>query len=427
MAQRVGKLLPLTMRVLLTALVFVLGGAMSAFGAGTVTSIRDQEWWLSAMHAPDVMWPISTGKGIIIAEIDSGVEASHADLVGQVLPGENFSGLKGGADADIDGHGTAIASLIVGTGKGWGGRGMYGLSPGVKVLPLRVSPTGANEAVFAASFASQVSLALRFAADSDAQIINISMAQVENESTVESAIDYALAKGKLIIAGAGNDGGNGDPMEYPAAFPGVVAIGETDSAGAVASESEHGSQISFTAPGANMYGACISPSGYCTGHGTSDSTAIASASAALIWSVHPTWTADQIIRVMMNTANRGTDKFGQQDPYFGYGALRPRIALVTPGDPGAAGVNPLIPVAATQSAASQASAAAVTSPNGSTLKAGAKTGGGSASWIFVAIAVVVVIIIAVVVALILIRRRNRPGPPPSSDPDPNDPYAHLPG
>ena len=252
------------------------------------------------------------------------------------------------------------------------------------------------------------------------------MAEIENESNVHSAIDYALARGKLIIAGVGNDGTNGNPLEYPAAFPGVVGVGETTPQSNVATESEHGPQVALVAPGGGMVQDCVGPSGYCTSHGTSDSTAIVSASAALIWSVHPTWTANQIIRVMINTANHANVTPGNTNPYTGYGVVRPRIALVTPGDPGAADVNPLIPVAATQSAASQASAAAATSPNGSALKAGAKTGGDSTSWIVVAIAVVAIILIAVVVALILIRRRNRPGPPPSSDPNPNDPYAHLP-
>ncbi|QMU79432.1 S8 family serine peptidase [Streptacidiphilus sp. PB12-B1b] len=377
MARFGRRVLPRLCVALAATAAALFSGSTAATANAPVSSIRAQEWWLTTMHATDQLWPVSTGKGITIAEIDSGVKADHPDLVGQILPGQNFSGLPGGAETDANGHGTAMASLIAGTGKGWSGKGMYGLAPGASILPLRVVPQGANEAVFAESFAQQMSAALRAAADSSAQIINISMGQVENEPSVHSAVDYALSKGKLIVAAVGNDGADGNPVEYPAAFPGVVGVSETDKNGNVASESEHGSEVSLSAPGAGMYEACVGPSGYCNGHGTSDSTAITSASAALIWSVHPTWTADQVIRVLKNTANAGS-RPGFQDPYYGYGLIRPRVALATPGDPGPADVNPLVPAAASAPAAPRAggSAAASAPAGGARAAAGAGTGGG---------------------------------------------------
>jgi len=417
------RVLPRILAALSVTASLLLSSAAAAGAAPAVTSIRAQEWWLSGMHAPDVMWPISTGKGITVAVIDSGVNANHPDLVGQVLPGQNFSGLPGGADTDTSGHGTGVASLIAGTGKGWDGKGMYGLAPGAKILPLRVVAKGDTEATNAANFARQLSAAIRVAADSDAQIINISMVQVETESTVRSAVDYALAKGKLIVAGAGNSGNVGDPVEYPAAYPGVVGVGETDQNGNVAPESEYGSQLALTADGADMYFACVGPSGYCSGHGTSYSTALVSASAALIWSVHPTWTADQIIRVLINTANAG-GKPGVQDPHYGYGLIRPRIALVTPGNPGPADVNPLLPAVATKSPAPEASSPSATAAAST---AGQKSGrSGSAPWIAVGGAAGALVLVGLAVAIIVRRRGNRPGPPPPPSSAPYDPYAHLP-
>ena len=408
------------------AVALALGGNIPASATAPVTSIRAQEWWLTAMHASDVIWPRSTGIGITVAVIDSGVDANHPDLVGQVLPGQNFSALPGDADTDADGHGTGMASFIAGTGKGWNGQGMYGLAPGAKILPYRVSGAGENELTFSTSLAKQLTEAIRAAADSNAQIINISMAQIEDEANVHSAIDYALAKGKLIVAGVGNDGTNGDPLEYPAAFPGVVGVGETTPQSNIAPESEHGPQVALVAPGGGMYRACVGPSGYCTSHGTSDSTAIVSASAALIWSVHPTWTADQIIRVMINTANHANIEPGIPNYYTGNGVVRPRIALVTPGDPGPADINPLIAAAARQSATPQASAAS-TAPSGSAQQASAKSGSsGSTPWLAIVIAAVIVILVAVVVVIVVKRRRGRPGPPPPNS-LPHDPYAHLPG
>ncbi|MBC3843788.1 S8 family serine peptidase [Streptacidiphilus sp. 4-A2] len=410
---------------LAVAAAFGLGSTAPAQADAPVSSVRAQEWWFSFMHVPDQIWPVSTGKGITIAEIDSGVEADHPDLAGQILPGQNFSGLSGGADTDADGHGTAVASLMVGTGKGLNGQGMYGLAPGARVLPLRVAPTGGNEAVLSQSFASQMSVAIRAAADSDAQIINISMAQIENEANVHSAVDYALAKGKLIVAGVGNDAATGNPVQYPAAFPGVVGVGETDKNGNVASESEHGSEVVLTAPGSDMYQACTGPSGYCIGSGTSASTAIVSASAALVWSVHPGWTADQVIRVLIDTANSG-GKPGVQDPFFGYGLVRPRVALASPGDPGPADVSPLLPAAASQLPAAKASAqpSAGASAGARPVAAGqGGSGGGGTLWAAVGGGAAVLVLGGGAAVVVRRRRWGRSGPPTAPA---SDPYAHLP-
>ncbi|HMG61532.1 MAG TPA: type VII secretion-associated serine protease mycosin, partial [Streptosporangiaceae bacterium] len=338
-----GRALPRAVAALCGVAALLVGSAVGPASAETVSSIRAQEWWIDAMHAPDTIWKVSTGKGITVAVVDSGVKASHPDLVGQVLPGQNFSGLPGGATADVDkeGHGTAMASLIAGTGKGWGGKGMYGLAPGVKILPLRVVGKGANEAVYSVNFAKQLSAAIRAAADSKAQIINISMGQMENEANVRNAVNYALGKGKLIVAAVGNDAQIGNTLKYPASLPGVVGVGSIDAKGDVPKSSEYGPEVALTAPGEGMYNACISASGYCSSGGTSNATAIVSASAALVWSVHRDWTADQVIRVLKNTSDQG-DTPGEQNPYYGYGNVRPRIALTKPGDPGPADVNPLV-------------------------------------------------------------------------------------
>ena len=328
----------------------LLATVSTAHAAGTVDSIRGQEWWLDSMHAPDTIWKASTGKGITVAVIDSGVSADAPDLVGQLVPGRNFSGLSGGAAADVDdpggaekSSGTATASLIAGTGKGLNGKGMYGLAPGAKIMPMRVVPKGANEETYSIDFAAQLSSAIRAAADSDAQILDISVAQTENEPNVAGAVTYALSKGKMVVAAVGDFAAryNNVPM-YPSSLPGVVGVGALDSTGNVPSFSEHGTQVAFTAVGDGMTTACVgSASGYCTSDSTSDAAAMFSASAAVLWSVHPTWTSNQVVRVLKNTANSG-EKPGVQDPYYGYGVVRPRIALTSPGDPGPADVNPLV-------------------------------------------------------------------------------------
>ncbi|MGW3171997.1 type VII secretion-associated serine protease mycosin [Streptomyces sp. NPDC001153] len=304
-------------------------------------TVRERQWYLDAMHA-DEMWKASTGKGITVAVIDTGVQADIPDLRGQVVAGKNYSRRPGDERSDYDGHGTGMAVLIAGTGARGPANGSYGLAPGAKIMPIRIpdfieqSRADGNPD----DYPTYMAKAIRFAADSDAQVINISQASTAHSQELTDAVAYALSKGKLIFAGVGNDGAALNQVEYPAATPGVVGVGAIGSNAKATQESEHGPQVDLVAPGEDMVAACIGGTEVCKTHGTSDATALASASAALIWSRHPYWTNNQVLRVMLNTASKPTSGKERTD-YLGYGAVRPRIALTDPGDPGPADVYPL--------------------------------------------------------------------------------------
>ncbi|MFD3547418.1 type VII secretion-associated serine protease mycosin [Streptomyces sp. NPDC058655] len=310
-------------------------------------SIRSQQWHLDAMKADDI-WKISTGKGVTVAVIDTGV-GSLPELDGQVISGKDFLAGKATGDEQTDygGHGTGVAAMIAGTGRHPSGDGAYGLAPGVRILPIRV-PNMAEGGI-----AQLLADAIRYAADSDAKVINISQAMpgspAEDRRRAE-AVKYALSKGKLIFAGVGNDGEFANEIMYPAATPGVVGVSAVDPNGQPTKESQHGAQIDMAAPGIDIVTACTGKTGVCKTHGTSSSSALASASAALLWSAHPDWTNNQILRVLLNTAGGPVDGSERND-YVGYGVVRPRIALPTPGDPGPADVFPLPDLAAADAAA----------------------------------------------------------------------------
>ncbi|MFD8994787.1 type VII secretion-associated serine protease mycosin [Streptomyces abikoensis] len=360
-------------------------------------TIRSQQWHLDAMQA-ETMWQTSTGSGVTVAVVDSGVDAELPDLQGQVLPGKDFSGLEGDAQSDYDGHGTGMAVLIAGSGKSNGGAGASGLAPGAKILPLRV----ANAKVPAAKVLTvdSVAAAIRYAADSNAKIINVSMGgRLENEAEAE-AVNYALSKGKLIFAAAGNDGEKGNPIEYPAAFPGVVGVAAVDQDIKATAESQHGPQVDLAAPGDNIVATCKGGTGLCRSHGTSDATALTSASAALLWSAHPDWTANQVLRVLINTA--GGPKSGEKrSDSIGYGVVRPRIALQNPGDPGPPDVSPLPELASAKSPAA----------NATTPPASKQTDKADSSLLSKRnlIAVGVIVVAAVTAAAAFTRRRRMPG------------------
>ncbi|MFD5697971.1 type VII secretion-associated serine protease mycosin [Streptomyces lasiicapitis] len=301
-------------------------------------SIRDKQWHLSAMKA-EGMWQTSTGKGVTVAVIDTGVDDDLPDLRGRVLAGRDQAPKSPGDEhTDYDGHGTTMALLIAGTGEGNGGNGSFGLAPGARILPIRVPEVGWEANQRTKEFNETVSGAIRYAADSGAQVISISLRTIKGSEQLTSAVKYALDKGSLVFAGAGNNGTS--RVEYPAGTQGVVAVGAVGKNLRKTKESQYGLQVDIAAPGDETYTACPNGNGTCKGHGTSDATALASASAALIWSKHPDWTNNQVLRVMLNTIGAPTDGAKRNDS-IGYGIVRPRVALQNPGDPGPADEYPL--------------------------------------------------------------------------------------
>ncbi|TQK44878.1 type VII secretion-associated serine protease mycosin [Streptomyces sp. SLBN-118] len=331
----------------------------SAAAPAQAESNRSMQWHLDAMHAEE-MWKVSTGKGVTVALIDSGVDATHPDLKGQVLRGKDFmSGESGDEWTDLQGHGTSMAGIIAGTGKMDGGNGAFGLAPGTKILPIRFEDTDAqgSKQDQADEYQKPASEAIRFAADRGAKVINISQGVIHGSPELTNAVKYAIDKGSLIFAAVGNDGDT--DIEFPAATPGVVGVGAIGKDGKKIEEAQYGPLVDFVAPGADIVGPCTKETRLCKSRGTSDATALAAASAALIWSKHPEWTNNQVLRVMLNTV--GSPRSGEKrTDFLGYGTVRPRIALKTPGDPGPADEYPLPDLAAAppKSPSSQPSKAA---------------------------------------------------------------------
>ncbi|MFS4109692.1 type VII secretion-associated serine protease mycosin [Streptomyces sp. PD-S100-1] len=374
------------------------------------------------MHAEE-MWRTSTGEGITVAVIDTGVDPTNPDLKGRVLDGKDLAPAERAGDehTDYDGHGTGMAGLIAGTGAYGGGKGAFGLAPGVKILPVRMpGPSDING--FAGP--SYFSKAIRYATDSGAQVINISMTQQLNSPELTAAVQYALSHGSLIFAGVGNDGAKGNPVEYPAATPGVVGVAAVGKNLRRTSESEFGPQVDMAAPGDEMVHACGGKTGLCKGHGTSDASAIASASAALIWSKHPTWTNNQVLRVMLNTIGGPTDGAKRNDS-IGYGIVRPRIALKTPGDPGPADVYPLpdLAAAATPSSSPSAKSPAPKGESGSTPDSdtapaaapSAEKEGDSDAMLWIALGAGAVVVLGGGAAAVVLARRRRSAAKPSRE------------
>ncbi|MFD4126543.1 S8 family serine peptidase [Streptomyces globisporus] len=298
---------------------------------------QSKQWYLAAMQAKD-MWKVTTGEGVKVAVIDSGVNPSTPSLQGQVLKGLDATRAPGDETDDYDGHGTTMAELIAGTGKGGG---LKGIAPGAKIIPLRIGLGDFQKRYSMAS--DDVAHAIRAAADSDARIISMSFAGYGVSPQQHEAIKYAESQGKLLFAGVGNEGHQQNKRGYPAAYPEVVGVASADRAGKVSYYSQHAGTVDVASPGSDVPAWCDNSfKSYCDGDGgTSAATAIASASAALVWSLHPDWTAHQVLNVLFDTAARDW-KDGERSEYLGQGLIRPSMnVLKGKGDPGAPDISPL--------------------------------------------------------------------------------------
>ncbi|MGW4163541.1 S8 family serine peptidase [Streptomyces sp. NPDC004788] len=372
--------------------------------AAQADDMRSRQWYLDAMKA-DQMWKVATGKGITVAVLDTGVDSTLPELQGKVLPGRDFD--LGGPgrvdDKDTDRHGTNMALAIAGSGADGG---VKGIAPDATILPVR---NGA-----ASNFGWETAYkGVRYAVDNGARIINISQAGPalpEETADWQATVDYARKRGVLIFAGSGNDGSNG-PV-YPAAIPGVVAVGALDTKGKVAKFSNFGRHLALAAPGVEIPGRCTNDKHkFCAGQGTSQATAIASGVAALIWSAHPDWTGNQVLRVMLETA-------GHNGPvpskYIGYGSVRPaQVLLEGKGDPGDPNVDPLL-AAQASATPSQAPSKSPTSQSPQTSPSPENTGAAAAEpdesgfplWAVAASAIAVVALVGIVVAVVVRRRAS---------------------
>ncbi|GGW19992.1 hypothetical protein GCM10018980_26720 [Streptomyces capoamus] len=320
-------------------------GALAAATVGLAPSavaddVQAKQWYLGPMQA-EQMWKASTGKGVKVALIDTGVNANTPSLKGQVLTGETPASVAYRSTVDYEGHGTTMAELIAGTGAGGS---LKGLAPGAKIVPYRVELKGLKGGAAEKKKTPEPAEAIRAAADTDAKIINMSFGNAAPFPEVEEAIKYAASKGKLLIAAVGNKGrSSGDNIGYPAGFPYVVGVASADKSLTVSKFSSSGNSVDLSAPGQGFPGWCDTNfRSYCDDvNGTSSAAAIASGAAALIWSAHPDWTVNQVTRALIDTAGRTWAK-NNPSKYAGYGFIRPRLVLENADyEAGSAHVDPL--------------------------------------------------------------------------------------
>lgn len=233
------------------------------------------QWHLPRVGA-ETAWAVTWGSAdVIVAVIDAGIDASHPEFAGRILPGWNF--VKDTADtSDVTGHGTAVAG-VVGAAANNGVQGA-GLAGGCRILPLVV--------VGSDGFAwySDIAAAIMQAADRGARIINVSIGGESASMILQEAVDYAWARGSLVFASAMNEGTTAP--RYPAACDKVIAVAATNTRDALATFSNRGAWISLAAPGDAIY-TTRRGGGSEVRTGTSFASPLVAGVGALVLSVRP--------------------------------------------------------------------------------------------------------------------------------------------
>ncbi|RIV31608.1 type VII secretion-associated serine protease mycosin [Micromonospora radicis] len=297
-------------------------GVPVAYAPGDVADradqVRDEQWQLDKLGAK-VAWRTSTGRGVTVAVIDSGVDGSHPDLAGRVLPGIDLVSPGGTSEPDPVGHGTTVAGLIA--GRNDDRQGVVGLAPDARILPVRVldEENRYDDALIVAQ-------GVRWAVDNGAQVINLSLGGSGDSPALAAAIDYAFARDVVVVACTGNLATSPDAkVWYPAREPGVIAVSGLERAsnnlwsGAIT-----GRATILTAPASGLVGA-RPPSGYWRVQGTSFAAPLVAATAALVRSRYPKMSAGDVVNRLLVTA-KDIGPTGRDDR-FGYGLVDPIAAL----------------------------------------------------------------------------------------------------
>jgi type VII secretion-associated serine protease mycosin len=337
--------------------------------------VRDKQWYLEYLKIAQAH-TLSKGTGVTVAVVDSGVNP-HPDLRRNLLDGTDVSpGKANNGQIDSEGHGTAMAGIIAAPGRA-ASDGLLGIAPAAKILPVKTANAGST----------LIGAGIEWAAQHGAKVINVSAAPGPSLA-LKNGISAAATNDAVVVAGSGN---KPDFVQFgfPAAMPGVLAVGATDRSGKHASFSVTGSPTLICAPGVDIETARLKGS-YAVASGTSESTAIVSGAAALVRAKFPQLSAQEVIHRLTATAT-DIGKPGRDDE-CGFGVLNIVKALTAdvPASQPSAGASSTVPAA---TAEASPAAAPDTEPVNSIVPV--VIGG-----------VVVVLLVGGVVTFLAIRRRK---------------------
>lgn len=320
----------------------IFGGSASAAEAPTNDQAEPGpgQWFMDDYDIPE-LWETTRGDGVTVAVIDSGVSDDHENLTDRVTASRDFSGAgKDGTEPvgaeSIIHHGTAVAGVVAGNGTG---SGPMGVAPEATIASASVWLGGGAPSA-AQSTRVQAEKALRWAVDSGASVINMSLGWDDPSwpQKWDDAFAYAYENDAVVIACVGNRSQGATQAWSPATVPGVVGVGGLTKSGAIRDTSTApGTAVDLMGPAEDIP-VPFWDGGYGTADGCSFAAPVVSGIAALLRSAHPGWSADEVVAALNETAgpvegHEGRGTYEDPDPIVGYGRIDPAAAFAwEPGD-----------------------------------------------------------------------------------------------
>lgn len=287
-----------------------------------VSLTQQYSWGVTSLNIPS-LWSQTRGKGVKVCILDTGVAATHPDLVNAIVDTKDFTGSKFGA-YDIQGHGTHVSGIIA---AGDNSLGVVGVAPECSLYVGKVlGDDGFGQIPWIVN-------GIRWAIDQKVDLISMSLGSPEEDPALHEAIKEAYSKNIAIFAAAGNDGSNPklDSINWPARYPEVISVGSIDKSLLRSDFSSTGNRIDIMAPGGKIV-STYPPKNYVVLSGTSMATPFAAAVGALCLSKHrmsggatpvdtPQDLKDHLLKTSTDVESAGWDRD------TGFGIINPTALL----------------------------------------------------------------------------------------------------
>lgn len=284
--------------------------------------LYDELWGLYVMYL-NYAWNITKGSSNVkVCVIDTGIDTYHEDLNSNFIEGYDEVDNDNNVDPPSanESHGTHVAGTILAIMDN--NKGIVGVAPNTKLLGCRALR---NEG----GTSSDIANCIMWCINKGARVINMSLGSPTPSQVIKEAIDSAYKKNVMSVAAAGNDGIYG--ISYPAAYDNVIAVGALDKNGEKANFSNFGPELDFIAPGVDILSTVPYSNQYAKFQGTSMATPHVAGVIALILSINPNLTFNDIYNILVKSSiDMGT--FGKDD-YYGYGLIHAQRALLNTPQP----------------------------------------------------------------------------------------------
>ncbi len=271
-------------------------------------------WHLPKIAAPQA-WDSTLGGDVVVAILDTGVDASHPDLSGNMTVGWNAASGNSNT-SDVHGHGTSVAGTAAAVGNN--GLGVASVAWNAQIMPIRVTNRTDGWA-----YTSDIARGLDWATDHGADVANISY-DVTNSQTISSAAQRMRANGGVVVVAAGNSGTDPGYSDNPY----IISVSATRSTDTRPSWSSFGDYVDVAAPGSGIL-STTAGGGYRTVSGTSFASPVTAGVVALIMSANPLLSPSEVESILES----GADDLGSigWDPYYGHGRVNAYQSVVAAG------------------------------------------------------------------------------------------------